>query len=105
MTRFNHNLYLLICLGLILFPRISFAQLQINSITATPSTCSNNGTISVNASTTSLPMLYSITGGPVTQPVQTANVFNSLPPGMYTVRVTDAASNSTTGTVTIAGNY
>lgn len=105
MTRFSNNLYLLIFAGLILFPRISFAQLQINSITSTPSTCSNNGSITVNASATSLPMLYSITGGPVTQPIQTVNVFNSLPPGTYTVKVTDAASNSTTGSVTIGGNY
>lgn len=105
MTRVNQHLYLLVLLGLLLFPRISFAQLQINAITSTPSTCSNNGSITVDASATALPMLYSITGGPVTQPEQTQHVFNSLPPGTYTVTVTDAASNSTTGTVTIGGNY
>lgn len=75
MFRCYHNLYLLIFPGIILFPRISFAQLKINSVTSTPSTGSNNGSITVNASATSLPMLYSITGGPVTQPIQTVNVF------------------------------
>lgn len=105
MSRLKHNLYLLTLLSLILFPGISFAQLQLNGITSTPSTCSNNGSITVSASATALPILYSITAGPVTQPEQTTNVFNSLPPGTYTVRVTDAASNSETGSVTIDGNY
>jgi gliding motility-associated-like protein len=105
MPRFNPSLYILIILCFTLLPRVSFAQLQINSITSTTSTCSNNGSITVNAITPVPPMLYSITAGPVTAPIQTVSVFNSLPPGTYDVKVTDAASNSVTGSVTIAGNY
>lgn len=105
MARFYPNLYALVLLCFLFLPCISFAQLQINLITSTPSTCSNNGSITVSASSPSTPILYSITGGPVTAPLQTSNVFNSLPPGIYDVRVTDGASNSITQSVTISGNY
>lgn len=39
------------------------------------------------------------------QPVQTNSVFTSLPPGNYTVHVSDAAGTHSTQTVTVAGNY
>ena len=81
------------------------AQVVLNSLTATPSTCPNNGSISVAATSSSPPLLYSIISGPVTQPVQTGSVFNSLPPGAYTIRVSDGAGNSTTGQVQITGTY
>ncbi len=50
-------------------------------------------------------MLYSITAGPMLQPLQTSHVFNSLPPGNYVVTVTDGSGNHRTANAVITGNY
>lgn len=105
MTRFCPNLFWLLCLTCMLLPCVSRAQLQINNVSSTPSFCPNNGTITVDATTTSPPILYSIISGPRLAPVQTASIFGSLPSGTYTVKVTDGASNSATRAITITGNY
>ncbi|MFT3909057.1 MAG: gliding motility-associated C-terminal domain-containing protein [Ferruginibacter sp.] len=83
----------------------SFCQVQINSIQTTVSTCANNGTITVDAISPAPPLLYRITAGPVTAPLQTNNVFNSLPTGTYTVKVSDAAGNNMEQEAIIPGNY
>ena len=57
------------------------------------------------ATTLVLPLVYSIISGPLTQPVQTTNSFNSLPAGTYTIKVSDGASNSLTQDAIVAGNY
>lgn len=101
----HHAAVIVVFFVLSLFPFFSFAQVQINGISTTVSTCANNGTITVNATTPNPPLIYSITAGPVTAPIQTNNVFNSLPAGTYTVRVSDAASSFLTQSATIGGNY
>lgn len=80
-------------------------QIQINSVTSTTSTCPNNGTITVDATSPSPPVLYSLAAGPVTQQVQTNPVFNSLPAGNYTVKISDGAGNEVLEAVAIGGNY
>jgi gliding motility-associated-like protein len=77
----------------------------IDSIKTTISTCPNNGSISVYAKGSNPPLLYSIVAGPVLQSTQTGNVFNSLPPGNYTVKVSDGLGNSISKNTTITGNY
>lgn len=81
------------------------SQLQVNTVSTTLSTCPNNGSISIQATTTHPPVLYSIIAGPVTQPVQTTPVFNSLVPGNYTIQISDGASNQITQNITIVGTY
>lgn len=105
MTRHYLNPYWLIVFAFLLLPVSLLAQLQINTVTGNPSTCFNNGSITVDATTTAPPLLYSITGGPVTAPVQTSAVFNSLPAGTYTVTVSDGALNKTNRSVIVDGNY
>jgi gliding motility-associated-like protein len=84
---------------------VSFSQISITGTPATTSNCPNNGSITVNASGGTAPLFYSITAGPSTQPEQTSNVFNSLAPGNYTVRVRDISGNSATRQVTVDGSY
>lgn len=92
-------------LGTVWLPFLLNAQITISGINSTVSTCPNNGSITVSASSPNPPLLYSIVAGPVTQPVQSNSVFNSLPPGTYTVKITDGAGNSVTQQVTITGTY
>lgn len=96
---------ILVTLFLFLSPFLSSAQIQVNSVSATPITCPNNGKITVNATTASPPLLYSIVAGPVLQPVQTNPVFSSLLPGNYTIKITDGAGNETTVNASITGTY
>jgi len=96
---------ILLTLLLSILSGFSSAQLVVNSVTTSPSTCANNGSITVSATTTNPPLLCSIVSGPLAQPVQTAPVFNSLPPGTYTLNISDAAGNHQLQTATIAGNY
>lgn len=101
------NKYQLFAIGVcVVFPLVTFGQLQISSITTTPSTCPNNGSITVNATGANPPLLYSIVGGPVTQPAQTNNTFSSLPAGdNYVVQVSDASGNLVKQNVVITGSY
>lgn len=58
-----------------------------------------NGTVAGGGS----PYTYElIAPSPVTRPVQNDNVFNSLPPGAYTVRLTDVCGTAATTTVNVA---
>ena len=84
-------------------PKISFSQVQIDSIKTTVSTCQSNGSITVFAKSTAA-VLYSITAGPLIKPGQTANIFNNLPPGNYTIEVSDGSGNPSQN-VTVTGTY
>jgi gliding motility-associated-like protein len=100
--------YLSILFTLILFcglPNFCLGSIQIDSVKTTVSNCPNDGSITVYATTNTPAILYSIISGPVTQPVQTGNFFNSLPAGTYTVKVTNGSSETATQVVSIAGNY
>ncbi|UAY51888.1 gliding motility-associated C-terminal domain-containing protein [Ferruginibacter albus] len=88
-----------------LLPFFSFAQVQIDSIKTTISDCANNGSVTIYAKGTTGNLFYSIIAGPVTQPAQVSNIFNSLPPGTnYIVGVSDGINNSIQN-FTITGSY
>ena len=57
----------------------------------TISTCSSNGSITVNPTSGTAPFLYQIISSTtgIIRPAQNAAVFNNLPPGTYTIRITD----------------
>ncbi len=61
--------------------------------------------MTILAQTTTGTLLYRITGGPVTFPVQTNNTFSSLPAGTYVVEVSNTANEIQTTIVTVTGNY
>lgn len=90
---------------LLLLPFLADSQLVVSSVATIPITCPNNGIISITATTSNPPLLYSIISGPVTQPVQTNPTFTSLLPGSYTVKVSDGAGNETTVNAIITGTY
>jgi len=102
------RLFTLCCL--FFFPLYaSYAQcpgsaLTINT-TATAATCPSNGTITATAGGGVTPYQYSITAGPVTRPSQSGNAFSSLPPGSYTVRVSDNCGNAVTRNTTVTNSY
>ena len=83
----------------------SSGAITIDSIKTTNSTCPNNGSIKVYVTTNDKLVVYSIIAGPIPPIQQTNNLFNSLPPGKYTVLVTDGAKDSAKATVSITGNY
>jgi len=60
----------------------------INSVITTPTSCGTfDGTITINASGGTAPLMYSITGG---APFQSSNFFQFLPAGNYDIAVRDA---------------
>ncbi|TDW96381.1 SprB repeat-containing protein [Dinghuibacter silviterrae] len=81
------------------------SSLVVNSITATQSSCQASGTITVLASGGATPYTYTIIAGPSTAPAQSSNVFSSLVPGAYSVKVTDNCNTSDTVSVTVTGSY
>ncbi|MBK9328349.1 MAG: gliding motility-associated C-terminal domain-containing protein [Sphingobacteriales bacterium] len=97
-------LILLVCILTVL--QSVLAQLNI-SISTTPSTCSSNGSIMVNASGSSFPYFYQITSSSsgIVRPLQNANIFQNLPSGNYSVRVSDANNTTKTTPALISGNY
>ena len=86
---------------------MSFAAIKIDSVRTTVSTCPNNGTISVYATTNNPQLFYSIIAGPnMPYTIQTNNKFTSLQPGNYTIQVMDAAKETVTQQdVIVLGNY
>ena len=105
MKNLGSKLFLL--LVLVMIAGTSSAAITISSITTTPSTCGNNGTATVFASSSkSNPFLiYELVSGPATAPLQNNSTFSSLFPGTYTVRVYDIDFVSRDAQFTIIGNY
>ncbi|GGB76722.1 hypothetical protein GCM10007424_15930 [Flavobacterium suaedae] len=58
------------------------------TLTPTHVRCGNDGAITVNVNSGN-PVSYEIIDGPVTVPLQSDNVFNNLPEGIYVVRAYD----------------
>ncbi len=83
-------------------------QLSIKT-SSTISTCSSNGTITVNVTGGKAPYCYDLT--PCTNCLTcipaTTNTFSSLAPGTYTVKVTDNSTpiQTQTATVVVTGTY
>ena len=82
----------------------SFASLTIDSVRTTPSTCANNGTITVYAHSTGT-MLYTITSGPLTRPQQSPDQFVNLLSGTYQVMVTDNLHDTSRVAAIVTGSY
>ena len=78
---------------------------MVSGVSTTPITCPNNGSITVNATTSTPPLFFSIVGGPVIQPVQGNPVFNSLLPGNYAIKITDGGGHETTVPAVVGGTY
>ena len=97
--------FLLLISFFLLISKALLGQLTVTSVTPTVSTCPNNGTISIVASTAHPPLTYAIVSGPVIQPVQTSSTFTSLPPGTYTIDVANGAGQHSMQNVTITGTY
>lgn len=68
------------------------------SMSLTNVRCGTDGVITVNI-TAGTAQAYEIIAGPVTRPVQTSNVFNNLPIGVYQVRIFDTCGNANVVTV------
>ncbi|MDB5229014.1 MAG: hypothetical protein JWN78_3207 [Bacteroidota bacterium] len=83
---------------------ISYASVSIDSVKTTISRCPNNGTITVFATTTQPPVLYSILSGPETRPLQSDSLFQGLFPGTYVVAATNITGERDTQTVIIKGS-
>jgi len=79
--------------------------MTIDSVHTTPSTCANNGSITVYAHNGGTTILYAITSGPNTRPQQSNGLFASLPSGIYTLLLTDLANDTAKITDTIKGHY
>ncbi len=80
---------------------------EIISYTKTVSTCTNNAviTITVDNSKGGGEFVYEIVSGPKLSPIQSQNVLKSLPPGLYTVRVTGCNGLYDEDTIRIEGTY
>ncbi len=86
---------------------ISNAEIIVDSITTTASTCENNGTVTLSAESTkpNSTLLYEIITGPTITPIQNNPKFSSLFPGTYMLRIYDADFEYIDQPFTITGNY
>lgn len=75
----------------------------IDSIVSTPSSCRDNGLITVYAHSTSA-LHYAISAGPQLRAQQISHTLSALPPGTYTVQITDG-SGTTVRQVSVTGSY
>jgi len=83
-----------------------FASVTVDSVLVQTSTCTNNGVAQVFAkSNPTGSLLYAITAGPILAPIQNSNVFSSLYPGSYNLRVYNVNFDSTDYQFQILGNY
>lgn len=79
--------------------------LSFNDIVTTESRCQASGTAEVQLTGGTAPFSYTITAGPATFPAQSANLFQSLPAGTYTLQVTDNCNTTISRNFTITGTY
>ncbi len=80
-------------------------SLSISNVVTTESRCQASGTATIQLTGGTAPFAYSITAGPVQFPAQSTDLFQSLPPGNYTVRVTDNCNTTVTANFVITGSY
>ncbi|PZR23065.1 MAG: hypothetical protein DI539_03845 [Flavobacterium psychrophilum] len=66
----------------------------------TPVRCGNDGVITLNV-TSGYPATYETIAGPVIKPPQASNVLTGLPPGLYSVRVTDTCGEAEVVSITV----
>ncbi len=99
-TLIHFFIFFLIC-------NYSDAAITITSITTTESTCGNNGTatIAATSSKSNPSLMFEIISGPATAPIQNNPTFSSLFPGTYTVRVYDIDFIYKDQSFSVTGNY
>ncbi len=99
---------LLLCFALVSVSGMA-QPLQIDNISTTPSTCVDNGSLTVTASggdNTGAGYTYALVApSQETRPFQSSNAFSALPSGSYTVEVVDNAGVSVQQIATVGGNY
>ena len=83
---------------------ISFAQITITSVTSNPTSCSNNGSVTITISGGSPVFCYRINGSACQFSGDRTHTFSGLFSGSYTITVEDAQS-SQSQTTTVGGNY
>lgn len=81
------------------------AWVVVDSVVTTASTCPNNGSLAIYARSSDSSLLYSIIDGPITIPTQSNNTFNSLPPGVYQLLITNFSNDTALKFATVYGNY
>lgn len=67
--------------------------------------CEADGSITITATDGELPYSFEIIAGPITYPLQSSNIFEALPPGDYTVQISDGCGTMLTEMATVGGNY
>jgi gliding motility-associated-like protein len=70
------------------------------TISSTNALCGNDGSMTINI-TTGIAVQYEIISGPVIRPLQSSNVFNMIPAGVYEVRVFNNCGDGTVVTHTL----
>jgi gliding motility-associated-like protein len=92
-------------LGLVLSAAATVsAAITINSVQSTQSNCANDGTITINASS-STSMLFAIVAGPDIRPAQNGNQFSGLPIGNYQVMITNFSNDTAIVPAAVTGTY
>ncbi|HVD98090.1 MAG TPA: gliding motility-associated C-terminal domain-containing protein [Cytophagaceae bacterium] len=106
LSRFLRTISFLIFFILVNTP-VCFATISVSGVTTTTSTCGNNGTATIQATSNKTdPFLaYEILSGPTTASIQNSATFSSLFPGTYTARVYDVDFESKDVQFTITGTY
>jgi gliding motility-associated-like protein len=75
-----------------------------DSVSILPSSCANNGSIAIYASS-STSAIYAIVAGPDIRPAQSGNTFSGLPSGNYSLLVTNFSNDTAKRNFSISGNY
>lgn len=102
----RYFIYYSLFLSILFNTQSAQAVITIDSVSTAISTCSNNGSAIVYAtSTIGGGLFYAIVSGPVLSAIQNSNVFASLYPGSYTARVYDVNFDSLDTQFNIGGNY
>ena len=92
-------------LPILLFSSIlGFSQITITALTSSPTSCSNNGSVTITITGGNPVFCYRINGGACQYSGSRTHTFTGLYSGNYTVTVEDGQS-SESQSVSVGGNY
>jgi gliding motility-associated-like protein len=97
-------LYVFLFIALLGGAQRGYASITIDSLSATPSLCANDGTVTVYGRGSSS-LVYAIVAGPDIRPAQSGSTFGGLPSGAYQVMITDFSNDTAIAPATVGGNY